>query len=173
MAVPKEVPEAAQKMAYLTSNARLHAAGDLTVIAFYFLLRSGEYTKPRRVTRNGKMVRATRTIQFRVCDVGFWKDNTILSRKSTLNLLLSADSATRKITNQKKWTHRTNATSRIHRTTRSGRGTRTQSTSHPQQWRIRPATPLRCIPRRCMNIGPELWNCDCSPDRSRGAQITR
>ena len=101
MAVPKEVPEAAQKLAYLTSNARLHAAGDLTVIAFYFLLRSGEYTKPRTVKRNGKMVRATRTIQFRVCDVGFWKDNTILSRKSTLNLLLSADSATMKITNQK------------------------------------------------------------------------
>jgi len=47
------------------------------------------------------MVRATRTIQFRVCDVGFWKDNTILSRKSTLRLLLSADSATMKITNQK------------------------------------------------------------------------
>ena len=47
------------------------------------------------------MVRATRTIQFRVCDVGFWKDNTILSRNSTLNLLLSADSATMKITNQK------------------------------------------------------------------------
>ena len=77
-------------MAYLTSNARLHAAGDLTVIAFYFLLRSGEYTKPRRVKRNGKMVGATRTIQFRVYNVGFWKDNMILLRKSTLYLLLSA-----------------------------------------------------------------------------------
>ena len=80
MAVSKEVPEAAQKLAYLSSNARLHAAGDLTVIAFYFLLRSGKYTKPQIVKRKGKMVRATRTIQFRVCDVRIWKDNTILSR---------------------------------------------------------------------------------------------
>jgi len=101
MAVPKEVPEAAQKVAYLSSDARLHAAGDLTVIAFYFLLCSGEFTKPRRVTRNRKIVRATRTIQFRVCDVGFWKDNTILSCRSPLEILCSADSATMKITNQK------------------------------------------------------------------------
>ena len=101
MAVPKEVPEAAQQLAYLTSNARLHTAGDLTIVAFYSLLRSGEYTKPRRVKRNRKMECATITIQFRVCDVGFWKDNTILLRRSPLELLLSAESATMKFTNQK------------------------------------------------------------------------
>ena len=47
------------------------------------------------------MVRATRTIQFRVCDVGFWKDNTILSRRSPLEILITAISATMKIKNQK------------------------------------------------------------------------
>ena len=101
MAVPVEVPEAARRLAYLTSDPRKHAAGDLTVIAFYFLLRSGEYTKPRMVKRNGKMVRATRTVQFRVQDVGLWKDGHILPRNSPLSLLLQADSATMKITNQK------------------------------------------------------------------------
>ena len=49
MAVPKEVSEAAAQLAYLTTNPRQHAVGDLCIIAFYFLLRSGEYTKPRKV----------------------------------------------------------------------------------------------------------------------------
>ena len=82
-------------------NPHQQAVGDLTVIAFYYLLRSGEYTKPRLVKRNGKMVRATRTVQFRVQDVGFWKDGHILPRNSPLSLLLQADAATMKITNQK------------------------------------------------------------------------
>ena len=47
------------------------------------------------------MVGATKTIQFRVCNVKFWEDNTILSRKSLLEKLLTADSTTMKITNQK------------------------------------------------------------------------
>jgi hypothetical protein len=101
MAVPVEVPETARRLAYLTSDPRQHAVGDLSVIAFYFLLRSGEYTKPRLVKRNGRMVRATRTVQFRVKDVGFWKDGHILPRNSPISLLLQADSATMKITNQK------------------------------------------------------------------------
>jgi hypothetical protein len=101
MAVPVEVPETARRLAYLTSDPRQHAVGDLCVIAFYFLLRSGEYTKPRLVKRNGQMVRATRTVQFQVKDVGFWKDGHILPRTSPLSLLLQADAATMKITNQK------------------------------------------------------------------------
>ena len=97
MAVPVSVPEKALELAYATSSPRKQAAGDLVTIAFYFLLRSGEYTKPRKVKRNGKMVRATRTIQFRVCDVGFWKDGKILPRNSPLNILITADSTTMKI----------------------------------------------------------------------------
>ena len=101
MAVPVEVPETAKRLVYLTSDPRQHAVGDLSVIAFYFLLRSGEYTKPRLVKRNGQMVRATRTVQFRVKDVGFWKDGHILTKNSPISVLLQADSATMKITNQK------------------------------------------------------------------------
>ena len=101
MAVPVQVPETARRLAYLTSDPHQQAVGDLTVIAFYYLLRSGEYTKPRLVKRNGRMVRATRTVQFRVQDVGFWKDGHILPRNSPLSLLLQADAATMKITNQK------------------------------------------------------------------------
>ena len=46
------------------------------------------------------MVRATRTVQFKVKDVGFWKDGKILPRRSSLSDLLQADAATMKITNQ-------------------------------------------------------------------------
>jgi hypothetical protein len=61
----------------------------------------GEYTKPRFVTRAGKTKRATRTIQFTVGDIGFFKNNKILPRQSSLKVLLTADSCTLKITNQK------------------------------------------------------------------------
>ena len=38
--------------------------GCLILVGFYFLLRVGEYTKPRTVVKDGKCVRATRTKQF-------------------------------------------------------------------------------------------------------------
>lgn len=77
------------------------AIADLAVIAFFFLLRSGEYTKPKMTVINGVKTRATRTETFRVCDIGFWKNEKILSRHSPLENLLQADSATMKITHQK------------------------------------------------------------------------
>ncbi len=101
LAVPLTVPEEAHRLGTATGDALQMAAGELAIIAFYFLLRSGEYTKPRKVRRNGKWVRATRTKQFRVGDIGFWKDGKPLSRLSSLQTLLSADSATMKISNQK------------------------------------------------------------------------
>jgi hypothetical protein len=101
MAVPVSVPEMAARLGYITNNPRAQAAGDLTLIAFYYLLRSGEYTKPRKVLRNGKMVHATRTRQFQIKDIGFWKNGQILPRNSPLALLLAADSCTLKISNQK------------------------------------------------------------------------
>ena len=101
MAVPVDVPEEARRLGLATGDKLQEAAGDLAIIAFYFLLRSGEYTKPRRVRRNGKWIRATRTKQFQVGDVGFWKDGKILPRHSDLQTLLSADAATMKISNQK------------------------------------------------------------------------
>ena len=101
LAVPAAVPARALKLGYITSNPRSQAVGDLVNIGFFFLLRSGEYTKPRQIKRNGKMVRATRTVQFRVADVGFWRDGQILPRRSPLKTLLKADAATMKISNQK------------------------------------------------------------------------
>jgi hypothetical protein len=95
------VAEMATTLGYLTHNPRAQAVGDLTLIAFYYLLRSGEYTRPRKVLRNGKMVHATRTRQFQIKDIGFWKDGRILPRTSPLSLLLAADACTLKITNQK------------------------------------------------------------------------
>jgi hypothetical protein len=77
------------------------AAGQLAIIAFYYLLRVGEYTNPRYVTRDGRQVTSTRTKQFIVRNVGFFKDGKVLSRTSPLEILLTADAATLKISNQK------------------------------------------------------------------------
>ena len=44
LAVPKEVPEMEHQMAYLTGNPNVQVIGDLSIISFYYLLRSREYT---------------------------------------------------------------------------------------------------------------------------------
>ena len=49
MAVPVDVTEVDLHMAYLNSNTRSHAVGDLITAEFYFLLRSVEYTRTRMV----------------------------------------------------------------------------------------------------------------------------
>ena len=77
-----------------------HAIGDLAIIAFYYLLRIGEYTT--KGTRN----ETKRTIQFRVKDVTFFTTTTDghtrqLSRLATDATLLTATSATLKLDNQK------------------------------------------------------------------------
>jgi hypothetical protein len=102
LAIPVSVPEEMQRAGYNTKSATKQAIGDLGVLAFYYLLRVGEYTKPRYAkTSDGKQKRATRTIQFRVCDVGFFSKGKILPRNSPLAKLLKATSCTLKITNQK------------------------------------------------------------------------
>ena len=102
LALPIIVPEELLKRGKESKNTTTQAIGDLTLIAFYYLLRVGEYTKPRMVTVNGKTKRATRTKQFRVEDIGFFKNDKQLTRHSKLDMLLQADSCTLKITNQKK-----------------------------------------------------------------------
>ena len=77
-----------------------HAIGDLAIIAFYYLLRIGEYTT--KGTRND----TKRTIQFRVKDVTFFTTTPDghtrqLSRIATDATLLTATSATLKLDNQK------------------------------------------------------------------------
>ena len=82
------------------SSARDRAIGDLTLIAFYFLLRIGEYTMKRN--RN----ETKQTVNFRVADVTFFKkgeDGRLrqLPRDAPREEILAADSATLRLTNQK------------------------------------------------------------------------
>ena len=99
LAVPITVPNLCFNSAMKTKDAKLTAIGELTLIAFYFLLRVGEYTKPRYITRNGKKVKASCTVQFTVGNVGFFKDGSLMPRTSPLSLLQNCDAATLKITN--------------------------------------------------------------------------
>ena len=101
LAVPIDVPNACYQACINTSDPKLRSSGCLVLVAFYYLLRVGEYTKPRYVTRNGKRERATRTKQFSVGNVGFFKSGRIVPRTSSLDTLLTCDAATLKITNQK------------------------------------------------------------------------
>ena len=101
LALPVAVPIQSFTTAQGSSDHRLHATADLSIIAFFYLLRVGEYTAPRQAKRNGRNVRATRTVQFRVQDIGFWKTQKQLDRNSDLHTLLQADAATMKISNQK------------------------------------------------------------------------
>jgi hypothetical protein len=101
LAVPVAVPNACFTIGQSSDDPATSAAGCLALIAFYFLLRVGEYTKPRMVIRNGTSVRATRTVQFTVGNVGFFKDGKIIARTSPLDALLACDAATLKINNQK------------------------------------------------------------------------
>lgn len=101
LAVPISVPNLCYQAGKASKNDFKMATGCLTLIAFYYLLRVGEYTKPKFVTRNGERVRATRTVQFTIGNVGFFKDGQIVSRKSPLSVLLTCDAATLKLENQK------------------------------------------------------------------------
>ena len=64
------------------------------LIAYYFLLRIGEYSMSSNSGR-------TRTVQFRVQDVSFRKGDVLIPLNSPLEVLLSADDATLQIDNQK------------------------------------------------------------------------
>ena len=61
----------------------------------------GEYTKPKTVMQNGKRVSATLTKQFVVGHVGFFHNGMIMPRNSPLDVLLTADLAVLKKSNQK------------------------------------------------------------------------
>jgi hypothetical protein len=62
------------------------AVSDLITIAFFYLLRVGEYTFPR-----GSQLQ--RTQQFRCQDVRFWWAGALLPKTATLQQLLRADGA--------------------------------------------------------------------------------
>jgi hypothetical protein len=96
-----DIPEFLSIVGHLPqSNALDQAIGDLALIAFYYLLRVSEYTI--KSTRNN----TKKTVQFRIKDVTFFKrDNKghlrQLNRQAQVHDILSADSATLKLDNQK------------------------------------------------------------------------
>ena len=76
--------------------------GDLILIAFYYLLRVGEYTCRLRNSRE----RTKKTVNFRLCDVAFFKRDKggrlrIMPHNVSPEERLTADGATLRLTNQK------------------------------------------------------------------------
>eukprot|EP00957_Ditylum_brightwellii_P071281 5418852-Ditylum_brightwellii.AAC.1 len=102
LAVPVSVPIECHRMAYAAKNIGVQAAADLALVAFYFLLRVGEYMLPHKVKQNGVWKQATCTVQLRISNVGFYKVSKLLERNAPITKLLQADAATLKISN-KKW----------------------------------------------------------------------
>ena len=74
-------------------ESRTHIAGLLVVIAFFFLLRVGEYTK------SGSQ--PTRTVPLRKSDVTLWSNGVRLDPEASLDNLLAADGGTVCLENQK------------------------------------------------------------------------
>ena len=101
LAVPVSVPHYCYDTFAQDSSSKTRTTADLVLVAFYYLLRVGEYTKPRFVKSGTQLRRATRTIQFSVGCVGFFKDDKLLPRTEPLSILLTTDLATLYILNQK------------------------------------------------------------------------
>ncbi len=100
LAVPVAVPTLMFTKAQQQHNPFHQAVGDLALIAFFYLLRVGEYTQGYS-TNTDKPNSRKRTVNFRLRDVGFFKNNKQLPCTSPLHVLLTADSCTLKISNQK------------------------------------------------------------------------
>ena len=105
--VKADVPELLIEMGYGKSGSiQLHAVGDLSLIAFYYLLRIGigEYTVKRQCDRS--KCATMQTIQFKLEDITFFKTDKngimrCLPRNAPHSLIMTAESATLKLDNQK------------------------------------------------------------------------
>ena len=97
LAVPVSVPRWCVTEGIRSDQPKARAVGDLTNAAFYYLLRVGECTYLGTKQR-------TRTHQFRVRDVKFWKNGQVLPLDSGASALLAANAATLTLTNQKNGT---------------------------------------------------------------------
>ena len=94
IAVPVTLPEHVVKNALRGNSDRRKAVADLINIAFYYLLRVGEYTHTSSTMRR-------RTVQFRIKDITLWRNGKVIPNSAPLRKLLQADEATLRITNQK------------------------------------------------------------------------
>jgi hypothetical protein len=99
--IEADIPEYLCKLGQSKTASPVAAAiGDLTVIAFYYLLRVGEYTT--KGTRNS----SKQTVQFKIEDVTFFRKDATgnlrqLGRNAPEDLIMTAESATLKLDNQK------------------------------------------------------------------------
>ena len=127
---------------HYTWSPHLAAVSDLVTIAFFFLLRVGEYTLP-------SPSRDKRTIPLCRCDVRLWRKGVVLPHTSNLATLLLADSATICIANTKNGTKG----AVIHHEAFAG-----------------PICPVAAIARRIANVqrGPHTGTIDTVYDRSGG-----
>ena len=81
----------------------IRRTGCLILVEFYFIIRVGEYIKPKFFIQNGKRVSATCTKQFLVGNVGFFHNGTIMPRNSPLDMLLLADFSVLKKIKSEEW----------------------------------------------------------------------
>jgi hypothetical protein len=101
LTVEVDVPELLVEIRYgKEGTIHTQAIGDLALIAFYYLLQIGEYTV------KGKRNNTKQTVQFKLEDVKFFKKNKMgtlvcLPNNAPASLVLTADSATLKLDNQK------------------------------------------------------------------------
>ena len=102
--VEADVPELLVKMGY-GKDGTIHtqASGDLALIAFYYLLCIGECTVKGK---QNNMKQSKQMVQFKLEDVKFFKKNKMgtlvcLPNNAPEALVLTADSATLKLDNQK------------------------------------------------------------------------
>ncbi len=99
--VEVDVPELLVEMGYgKLGTLHAQAIGDIALIAFYYLLRVGEYTV------KGKHNNTKQTVQFKFEDVSFYKRNKAgtlmcLPRDAPPSLIMTAGSATLKLDDQK------------------------------------------------------------------------
>jgi hypothetical protein len=102
--VKANVPELLIDMGYGKSGStHAQAVGNLSLVAFYYLLQIGEYTVKQQRDRTK---RAKKTIQFKLEDVTFFKSDKngtlrCLPRNAPYSLIMTAESATLKFDNQK------------------------------------------------------------------------
>ena len=100
--VPVTVPHAGFTDGITSTDPFVQGIGCLILVSFNFLLRVGEYTKPRTMVKDGKRVRATKTEQFVMRNVFFFYNDVVIPCTAPLATLLTADLATLKILNQEK-----------------------------------------------------------------------
>ena len=98
LAAPVRLVNHISDVGFGKGTARALALGDMCLIAFYFLLRVGEYTSHRKGEQR-------RTTQFRAKDITFFDTNRdVIPHTAALKQLLEASSATMRIDNQKNGT---------------------------------------------------------------------